>query len=90
MFTAGPADTAGSSATSSTSRTTSATGSRSPPSSSGLEADTYLVELKGAAIDVVAEHALARGRRVVLAANDVVAPGLDDALLALLPEAVRA
>jgi cyclic 2,3-diphosphoglycerate synthetase len=51
-----------------------------------LEADTYLTELKGAAIDLVAEDALARGRRVVLAANDVVAPGLDEALLALAPE----
>jgi len=50
----------------------------------GLDADTYLVELKGAAIDLVAEHALARGRRVVLAANDVVAPELDRALLGLL------
>jgi cyclic 2,3-diphosphoglycerate synthetase len=54
----------------------------------GLEADTYLVELKAAAIDVVAEDALARGRRVVLAANDVVGDGLDEALLALAPEAV--
>jgi cyclic 2,3-diphosphoglycerate synthase len=53
-----------------------------------VEADTYLIEIKGAAIDVVAEHALARGRRVVAAANDVVAPGLDEALLALAPEAV--
>jgi len=55
-----------------------------------VEADTYLVELKGVAIDLVAEDALARGRRVVLAANDVVADGLDDALLELLPETVRA
>jgi cyclic 2,3-diphosphoglycerate synthetase len=54
-----------------------------------LEADTYLVELKGAAIDLVAEHAVARGARVVLAANDVVADGLDDAIRALLPEAVQ-
>jgi cyclic 2,3-diphosphoglycerate synthetase len=54
-----------------------------------VDADTYLVELKAAAIDVVAEFARERGRRVVLAANDVVAPGLDDALLALAPEAVR-
>jgi cyclic 2,3-diphosphoglycerate synthetase len=51
----------------------------------GLDAETYLVELKGAAIDVVAEHALARGRKVVLAANDVVAPELDEALLTLAP-----
>jgi cyclic 2,3-diphosphoglycerate synthase len=38
----------------------------------GVEADVYLVELKAAAIDVVAEHALAVGGDVVLAANDVV------------------
>ncbi len=55
-----------------------------------VRADTYLIELKGAAIDLVAEDALARGRQVVLAGNDVVAPGLDEALLALLPEAVPA
>jgi cyclic 2,3-diphosphoglycerate synthase len=54
-----------------------------------VDADTYLVELKAAAIDVVAEFARDRGRHVVLAANDVVAPGLDEALLALAPEAVR-
>lgn len=52
-----------------------------------VDADIYLIELKGAAIDVVAEHALARGIRVVLAANDVVAPGLDEQLLALAPVA---
>ena len=40
-----------------------------------VDADTYLVELKAAAIDVVAEHALAHGKRVVLAANDVVGDG---------------
>jgi len=55
-----------------------------------LDADTYLTELKGAAIDLVAEDAVARGRRIVLAANDVVAPGLDEALLALAPELVEA
>jgi cyclic 2,3-diphosphoglycerate synthetase len=55
-----------------------------------LEADTYLVEVKAAAIDVVAEDALARDRRVVLAANDVVGEGLDEALLALLPAMERA
>jgi cyclic 2,3-diphosphoglycerate synthetase len=55
-----------------------------------LDADTYLIELKAAAIDVVAEHALARGARVVLAENEVVAPGLDDAILALVPQGVRA
>jgi cyclic 2,3-diphosphoglycerate synthase len=53
-----------------------------------LDADTYLVELKAAAIDVVAEHADANGRRVVLAANDVIADGLDERLLSLVPERV--
>jgi cyclic 2,3-diphosphoglycerate synthetase len=42
-----------------------------------LDADTYLIELKAAAIDVVAEHALEHGKRVVLARNDVVVPQLD-------------
>jgi cyclic 2,3-diphosphoglycerate synthetase len=41
-----------------------------------VDADTYLVELKAAAIDVVAAHALDRGIRVVLAANELV--GVDD------------
>jgi cyclic 2,3-diphosphoglycerate synthetase len=49
-----------------------------------VEADTYLVELKAAAIDVVAEHALAHGIRVVLAANDLVGD-FDEQLLALAP-----
>jgi cyclic 2,3-diphosphoglycerate synthetase len=55
-----------------------------------LDADTYLVELKAAAIDVVAEHALERGVKFVLADNEVVADGLDEAILALVPERVRA
>jgi cyclic 2,3-diphosphoglycerate synthetase len=50
-----------------------------------IGADTYLVELKAAAIDVVAEFAFERGKRVVVAANDVVAVGLDEALLSLAP-----
>ncbi|MBA3844838.1 MAG: 2,3-diphosphoglycerate synthetase, partial [Actinobacteria bacterium] len=50
-----------------------------------VTADTYLVEVKAAAIDVVAEHALAAGKRVVFAANDVIGEGLDEALLALAP-----
>lgn len=53
-----------------------------------VPADTYLVELKGAAIDVVAEHALAHGIRVVPAGNELV--GVDDAvLLALSPVTAR-
>ncbi len=47
------------------------------------EADVYVVELKAAAIDLVAETAADRGVDVVLAGNEVVAPGLDDALLEL-------
>jgi cyclic 2,3-diphosphoglycerate synthase len=49
-----------------------------------VEADTYLIELKAAAIDVVAEHALERGARVVLARNELVAPAIDEQVLALL------
>ena len=55
-----------------------------------VDADTYLVEIKAAGIDVVAEHALAHGARVVLADNEVVSPGLDETIFALVPEAVRA
>ena len=51
----------------------------------GIEADVFLVELKAAAIDVVAEVALARDAEIVLAANDVVPlegePDLDETLL---------
>jgi cyclic 2,3-diphosphoglycerate synthase len=55
-----------------------------------VEADVFLVELKAAAIDVVAEAAVERGAEVVLAAYDVEAPGLDDALLELVEVAVGA
>jgi cyclic 2,3-diphosphoglycerate synthetase len=51
----------------------------------GLEAEVYLVELKAAAIDVVAEAAVVAGAEVMLAANDVVSvagkPELDELLL---------
>ena len=90
VFTAGPAATAGLDAE--VVHVSHALGDRVALAAEleHVEADTYLLEVKGAAIDLVAEHALARGRRVVLAANDVVAAGLDEALAALLPEAVRA
>ncbi|MBM2821450.1 MAG: cyclic 2,3-diphosphoglycerate-synthetase [Thermoleophilia bacterium] len=42
-----------------------------------VDADVFLIELKAAAVDVVAEAALAQGAEVVLAANDVV-PVADD------------
>jgi cyclic 2,3-diphosphoglycerate synthetase len=51
-----------------------------------IDAEVYLVELKAAAIDVVAETALARGAEVVLAANEVVSPELDERLPALVVE----
>jgi cyclic 2,3-diphosphoglycerate synthase len=50
-----------------------------------VDADVFVVELKAAAVDVVAEFALERGADVVLAANDVVPlpdePDLDVTLL---------
>ena len=55
-----------------------------------IEADVYLVELKAAAVDVVVEVALVRGAEVVLAANDVVSPELDERLAALVPDRSRA
>jgi cyclic 2,3-diphosphoglycerate synthetase len=48
-----------------------------------IEADVYLVEIKAAAIDVVAEAAAERGVEIVFAANDVEAEGLDELLLEL-------
>jgi cyclic 2,3-diphosphoglycerate synthetase len=47
------------------------------------DAEVWLVELKAAAIDVVAEEALARGVPLVLVDNEVVSPDLDAELLAL-------
>jgi cyclic 2,3-diphosphoglycerate synthetase len=45
-----------------------------------VDADVFVVELKAAAIDVVAEAAQNRGVEVVLAANDVVAIDRDGEL----------
>jgi cyclic 2,3-diphosphoglycerate synthetase len=56
----------------------------------GIDADVFLVELKAAAIDVVAEEAARRGVELVLAANDVTGEGLDEAVLSLLPQKVPA
>jgi cyclic 2,3-diphosphoglycerate synthetase len=49
----------------------------------GTDADAYLVELKAAAIDVVAEAAAARGIEVVLVENEVAGAALDGELRAL-------
>jgi cyclic 2,3-diphosphoglycerate synthase len=54
----------------------------------GIDADVFLVELKAAAVDVVAAEAVARGTRVVLADADVRSVGgadLDEALRGLVP-----
>jgi cyclic 2,3-diphosphoglycerate synthetase len=53
------------------------------------DADVYLVEIKAAAIDVVAEAAAERGIAIVFADNEVVAPGLDEAVLGLVPAGAR-
>jgi cyclic 2,3-diphosphoglycerate synthase len=52
-------------------------------------AETYVVELKAAAVDAVIEHARSRAANVVLLDNEVVAPGLDDELVALADAAVK-
>jgi cyclic 2,3-diphosphoglycerate synthetase len=54
------------------------------------DADVYLVEIKAAAIDLVAETALTRGAEVVFAENEVVCPGLDEAILGLVPARAHA
>jgi cyclic 2,3-diphosphoglycerate synthase len=54
------------------------------------DADVYLVEIKAAAVDLVAEAAVMRGAEVVFAENEVVSPGLDEAILALLHARVHA
>jgi cyclic 2,3-diphosphoglycerate synthetase len=53
-------------------------------------ADVYLVEIKAAAIDLVAETALKRGAEVVFAENEVVCAGLDEAILDLIPARAHA
>jgi cyclic 2,3-diphosphoglycerate synthetase len=59
-----------------------------------VEADTFVVEIKAAAIDVVVEAALERGAKIVFADNEVVPlPGeldLDEFLLGLVPTGVGA
>jgi cyclic 2,3-diphosphoglycerate synthetase len=54
------------------------------------DADVYLVEIKAAAIDLVAVAAQTRGVQVVFAENEVVSPELDDAILGLVPARARA
>jgi cyclic 2,3-diphosphoglycerate synthase len=59
-----------------------------------VDADTYVVEIKAAAIDMVAEAALERGVKLVFAGNEVVTqagePDLDELFRGLGPSVVRA
>jgi cyclic 2,3-diphosphoglycerate synthetase len=54
------------------------------------DADVYLVEIKAAAIDLVAVAAQERGVPIVFAENEVVSPELDDAILGLVPAEAKA
>jgi cyclic 2,3-diphosphoglycerate synthetase len=54
------------------------------------DADVFFVELKAAAIDLVAEAAVQRGAEVVFAENEVLCPGLDEAVLGLVPARAHA
>ena len=60
----------------------------------GVDADTFVVEIKAAAIDMVAEAALERGAKLVFADNEVVPlpgePDLDELFRGLVPSEVRA
>ena len=79
--------------TSCTCRATSPAGRHLRDELPRVDADVFLVELKAAAIDVVAEEGRARGIDVVLAANDVVpvAGGIDlDYEIRRLADAVAA
>jgi cyclic 2,3-diphosphoglycerate synthase len=54
------------------------------------DADVYLVEIKAAAIDLVAVAAMNRGAEVVFAENEVVSDDFDDVVMRLVPAGVRA
>lgn len=56
----------------------------------GIDADVYLVELKAAAIDIVAEAALERGAELMLARIAVLSDELDEQVLELARLAVQA
>jgi cyclic 2,3-diphosphoglycerate synthetase len=59
-----------------------------------VDADTFVVEIKAAAIDMVAEAALERGAKLVFADNEVMPlpgePDLDELFRGLAPSEVRA
>src|SRR5439155_3112901 len=85
VFTAGPAETGHLDAQVVATSTNLANRAHLRQDLARVDAEVYLVELKAAAIDVVAEAATKRGVEVVLAANDVVSDELDDELERLAP-----
>ncbi|TMK33567.1 MAG: 2,3-diphosphoglycerate synthetase [Actinobacteria bacterium] len=85
VFTAGPAETGHLDAEVVAASTNLANRGHLRQDLARVDAEVYLVELKAAAIDVVAEAAAARGVELVLAANDVVSPELDAELERLVP-----
>jgi len=89
VFTAGPAETGHLDAEVVAASTNLANRGHLRQDLARVDAEVYLVELKAAAIDVVAEAAAARGVELVLAANDVVSPELDAELERLTPVGVR-
>ena len=92
VFTAGPAPTGHLEADVVASSPNLADRARLRDDLASIDAETYVIEIKAAAIDVVAEVALERGARVVFARNDVVPlpgePDLDAELLLLADAAV--
>ena len=90
VFTAGPAETAHLDAEVVAASANLANRARLRQDLARVDADVYLVELKAAAIDVVAESAAERGVEVVLAANDVVSDDFDEELQRLVPAPVNA
>ena len=90
MFTAGPAETAHLDAEVVAASANLANRARLRQDLARVDADVYLVELKAAAIDVVAESAAERGVEVVLAANEVVSDDFDEELQRLVPAPVNA
>jgi cyclic 2,3-diphosphoglycerate synthase len=85
VFTTGPASTDGIDADVVSVSRNLANRARLSDDLARTDADVYLVEIKAAAIDVVAEAALRRGVEVVFAQNEVVSAGLDEAVLGLVP-----
>ena len=85
VFTTGPAPTAHLDADVVAVSTNLADRARLRADLARVKADVYLVELKAAAVDVVAEAGVERGVDVVLAVNDVVSAELDRELGRLVP-----